>query len=421
MLKTHDRLYGTIELPDLAKELAETCPVLLRLREIRMANIPFFTYPSFANVDRYEHSLGVAHLAWRWAKRNRLPKDLGTALTIAALYHDGATPAYGHLFEEFLGRYGFDHEKALVNVLLGMPDELPGRENVQIFLGLHCRLREVLPAASHPSSPLTPLAIADLAAGKGPLGRLVKGDIDFDNIDNVIRACTSMGLIETKNMVHPYEIIDALTIEDNEVRLNPDYLFTISLWKAARRLLYDSINNNAHEFRAQTAIKWAIEECTKNDEDLAKASAWRLTEPVLTFEHLRKNPFSRMLVDRVRIGKPPELLFTAWVEDLTPFFGEQSEQTIRDLCEQISALSNMEVYVNYYIDKRERAIQIKPSQLNSLLSTDSHLKACNEKEIIKGTASGIMGLVAMSRIERSKHLPISTDHAWLSRRPLGKS
>ena len=46
-----------------------------------MANIPFLTHPSFANVDRYEHSLGVAHLAWRWASRSRIPKDQALALT----------------------------------------------------------------------------------------------------------------------------------------------------------------------------------------------------------------------------------------------------------------------------------------------------------------------------------------------------
>ena len=58
MLKIRDRLYGKLELPDIAWDLATTCPVLLRLREIRMANIPFLTHPSFANVDRYEHPWG---------------------------------------------------------------------------------------------------------------------------------------------------------------------------------------------------------------------------------------------------------------------------------------------------------------------------------------------------------------------------
>ena len=84
-----------------------------------MANIPFFTYPSFANVDRFEHSLGVAHLAWRWARRNCLSDDKALALTLAALYHDGATPAFGHLFEEYLFRFGWNHENALVLLLLG--------------------------------------------------------------------------------------------------------------------------------------------------------------------------------------------------------------------------------------------------------------------------------------------------------------
>jgi hypothetical protein len=419
MLKFQDRIYGAIELPALAKEVAETCPVMLRLREVRMANIPFLTYPSFANVDRYEHSLGVAHLAWRWATRNALPKESAIALCIAALYHDGATPAFGHLFEEFLGRYGFDHETTLVNLLMGHPENLPGGESSQVFLGLQCKLRDILPRVSDPSSPLTPKFIANLAAGKGSLGRLIKGDIDFDNIDNVIRASSAMGLIKLDDAVHPYEITDAILYEDGEITVDRSHLFALSYWAEIRRRLYGEILNNSHEFRAQTAIKWAIEECAKEDSLLAKPGAWVLTDPMLSFEHLRKSSFSRLLLDKVRLGKPPELLFSVWLEDLSPFLGQRSESTIRLMCQEISGLINMDVYVNYYLDKRERPIRFDlSSRCLSLFTDNDEVSKFSLGEIANRNQSGVVGVIGVNRVEKFATRPsASNEEQKLAKRP----
>lgn len=381
-----------------------------------MANVPFLTHPSFANVDRYEHSLGVAHLAWRWARSNRIPEDEACALTIAALYHDGATPAYGHLFEEYLHRFGFDHETALERILLGNSTEIPGREHGQIFLGLHCRLRDELPVPDSPSSPLTPLAISKLVGGHGALGRLIKGDMDLDNIDNVIRASSAMGLIHPRESIHPYAIVDSLTMDDGELRVRAGSGFLISSWSAMRRSLYDAILNNAHEFRAQTAFKWAIEECARSDDALQSSSAWCLTDPMLTFEHLRRQPFSRALVDRVRAGNPPELLFSAWLADLSPLLGIRSGEVTQALVNEISALCNMDVHVNYYLDKRERPIRLATDREKTLFGNDSLGNTTAHGRPARSTA-GILGVVAVSRSERFQW-ERSTIHAGsLARRP----
>lgn len=417
MIRTNDRLYGEIKLPKIAKELADTCPILLRLREIRMANIPFFSYPSFANVDRYEHSLGVAHLTWRWSRKNRLPDDLSLALTIAALYHDGATPAFGHLFEEYLGRYGFDHEKTLVNVLIGQQEELPGRENAQVYLGHHCRLKYILPTPSDPSSPLTLIGISDLAAGKGIFGRLIKGDIDFDNIDNVIRAATAMGLMNSNEFIHPYAICDAFALEDGQIRLTYQNAYAVSMWSNARKMVYGNILSNAFEFRVQTAIKWAIEEYSKTSDELSSIGAWKLTDPMLIFDHLRKSPFSRMLIDRIRLGRPPEILFSAIFEDVSALITKGSEITINALCEEIARITNYDVYVNYYLDKSDRSISISPSNVTSLFESSSMLNFKNE-QWVSDTVPGLVGFVGLSRVRRASlyENPVSTDS--LSKLPL---
>lgn len=398
MLKARDRLYGELQLPDLAWQLAMSCPVLLRLREIRMANIPFLTHPSFAHVDRYEHSLGVAHLAWRWSNRRGLCKDDALALTLAALYHDGATPAFGHLFEEYLRRFGFDHEESLVNLLQGTPDELPGADTAQVFLGRGCNLRSTLPRPKSVSSSLTTLGIADLIAGKGPLGPLIKGRIDFDNIDNVVRASSAMGLFSPRDMIHPYDIIDALALDGNEIAIDEAKVSAISAWSEVRRQLYEAILNNQYEFRAQTTLKWAIEECAAQHEGLRRRGAWTITDPELTFTYLRSVPFSRTLVDRLRLGNPPELLFSAWINDLSVLTGGQSGHAIRGLSDALSDLTNCEVYVNYYLDKRSRRIDLPVRCNMNLFVPEQPATSADEQTAGNG---GVVGAIYVTRTERA--------------------
>jgi len=63
---------------------------------------------------------------------------------LAALYHDVATPPFGHAVEEFLYRiYGFDHEKKVRDLIFGTSNEL-AHINAEVFLGKPLKLRRVL-------------------------------------------------------------------------------------------------------------------------------------------------------------------------------------------------------------------------------------------------------------------------------------
>jgi hypothetical protein len=370
---TYDRLYGRLDLPDSARRLAATCPLLLRLREVRMPNIPFVTYPSFANVSRYEHSLGVAHLAWRWARKNGLSDERGEALVLASLYHDAATPAFSHLFEEFLSRRGFDHESALADVLGARP-AVDGGSYAQVFVGRPPRLRDELARMSSREPLLTSTGVASIAVGEHPLGRAVHGDLDLDNIDNVIRATTAMGL-SSDRWLHPYEVAEALVYEDGEITLARDSADVVGRWRAMRRLLYRSILDSKPEFLAQATIKWAIEECYRDDTALSEPNAWCLTEPELLFGHLRQHKYARLLIDRVRLGTFPDLLFSAWVDDLTPLLGADSQNVTEKLCSSLADVWSTDAYVSFNVDKRERRIDLPSGPVRTLFDIDLDLRA----------------------------------------------
>jgi hypothetical protein len=363
-----------------------------------MPNIGFVSFPSFASVTRFEHSVGVSHLAWWWARRNDLDLDSGEALAIAGLYHDAATPAFSHLFEEFLQRDGFDHEQELSNLLTGRT-ALPGSEHARVFAGGGCLLSQVLPEPLTLNSRLTPLGIADIATSETALGEVLHGQIDLDNIDNVIRAVTAMGLATAHEAVHPYEVAEALIYENGRVCIAPDGLAAIGKWQYLRRKLYSAINDSEIEFRTQSTIKWAISKCAEKDEDIRSSRAWIMSEPEL-IEVLRSYDMPKMLIDQVRLNNPGRLVFSAWVSDISALLGPKSGSVLDNLAYEIGSRLNEDVYVNFYLDKRERRLNLPRSSRPVLFADDSQgvegqpTEAVNESD--RPTARpGIVGVISL--------------------------
>ena len=115
----YDRLYGRMDFPRIIKSLLNS-PELLRLRGVGQGNVKFISFPSFSTVTRYEHSLGVCHLAKLASESLALSEKDKIELMIAALYHDVTSPPFAHAAEEILKHYfGFDHEKHLYDLMLG--------------------------------------------------------------------------------------------------------------------------------------------------------------------------------------------------------------------------------------------------------------------------------------------------------------
>lgn len=113
----NDRIHGSIEISDLAQSIIDT-PEFQRLRRICQSGVLLWIFPS-SNHSRFEHSLGVYHLAKSFAtnlsynlkikNKNRLIE----IIAIAGLVHDLGHLAFSHLFEAFLKGKGitFHHEE----------------------------------------------------------------------------------------------------------------------------------------------------------------------------------------------------------------------------------------------------------------------------------------------------------------------
>ena len=104
-----DRVYEHVMLPMIVFDIIDT-PEFQRLRNLKQLGSTSFLYPG-ATHTRFEHSIGVAHLAGLMLKKiaRRQPElevteaDI-TCVTVAGLCHDLGHGPFSHLFENIVNR-----------------------------------------------------------------------------------------------------------------------------------------------------------------------------------------------------------------------------------------------------------------------------------------------------------------------------
>ncbi|MGA9401794.1 HD domain-containing protein, partial [Haladaptatus sp.] len=205
-----DSVHDYVELPAVAAALLDTAPVQ-RLRHIKQLSTVRLVYPS-ANHTRFEHSIGVTHLAGQAVDRLGIDDRRATAVQAAALLHDVGHGPYGHQTEGIIERrLGRHHDE--VGDLLD-----------------HGELAAVLERYD-----LNPNEIAALVAGEGKLGQLVAGELDVDRMDYLVRDAHHTGV--------PYGTVDygrllsALRFADGNLVLADGNVQTAESLLVARALM----------------------------------------------------------------------------------------------------------------------------------------------------------------------------------------
>ena len=201
-----DILYGTIQLPDWIIPFIKL-PEFLRLRGVRLSNVDSYQHKDFSGPTRWEHGIGVSFLALRYSKAHKLGTRDEVHLMLGGLLHDVATPPFGHTAEYALE--AFDHELES-RFLLGA---IPGK-NFSPEFPVYCSQLPRFHKACKSLSTLVgfkvdPEEIAKMVIGEGKYGFLVRGTIDLDNADNVVRACMYLGIDVDRNL--PIKLVEWLS------------------------------------------------------------------------------------------------------------------------------------------------------------------------------------------------------------------
>ncbi|MGA9097898.1 MAG: HD domain-containing protein, partial [Methanotrichaceae archaeon] len=178
MTEIRDPIHGYIKLNGLAFDLTNT-PQMQRLRWIKQLGLANLVYPG-ANHTRFEHSLGVYHLAGTLSDHLGLKEEDRTKVEAAALLHDIGHGPLSHATEAVLEPYSRQGHEGIIDLLR------------------HGDLKDTLEAYG-----LRPSEIQSLIKGV-KLGQIINSEIDVDRMDYLIRDAHYTGVA--------YGVIDHLRL-----------------------------------------------------------------------------------------------------------------------------------------------------------------------------------------------------------------
>ena len=253
-----DLLYGEIILPEWLLPFLYL-PELVRLRGVRLSNIDSIQYKDFGSATRYDHALGVVHLALRVAKLRQLSQSETVHLVLAALLHDVGTPPFAHTLEVIFD--DVDHELEIWNAL-----GIDSRGHNNGFNAYDGELPQFVTRCKSVSKLLgiviNPDEVGEIINGQSDLGFLIKGTLDLDNIDNVIRGTHYMGLPATGELA--LSIVDWISSLDKQPLLDGNLPKQVHRWLELRdeyyRLFFDS---NDDEKGRQALLQFLIRESAR--------------------------------------------------------------------------------------------------------------------------------------------------------------
>jgi HD superfamily phosphohydrolase len=246
-----DSVHDHIEVEGVAADLLDT-PAVQRLRHIKQLGTVQLAYPS-ANHTRFEHSLGVYHLAERALDHMEVGGVEADRVRAAAMLHDVGHGPFSHNIESLTHREtGKYHDDV---------DELLGQEQVGDVLR---------------TNGLDPSRVAGLVAGEGKYGQLVSGELDVDRMDYLVRDAHHTGV--PYGTIDPGRLVRALRFVDGELVLAPGNVQSAESLLVARALMNPTVYSHHVARISKAMLRQASERLLDSDPDLTAAELRRMDD-----------------------------------------------------------------------------------------------------------------------------------------------
>lgn len=303
-----DSVHDHIEVSGVARDLLDTSTVQ-RLRHIRQLGTVDLVYPS-ANHTRFEHSLGVYHLADRALAHLGIEGTQAERVRAAALLHDVGHGPYSHNLEALIHRRTGNYHDDVEGLL--------ATGEVAAVLAAH---------------DLDAERIAGLVAGDGRLGQLVSGELDVDRMDYLVRDAHHTGV--------PYGTVDhgrlvrELRFVDGELALAEGNVQTAESLLVSRALMNPVVYSHPVARIGKAMLRRATERLlddteSQGDDSLTGAELRRMDDHDLLVA-LRTD--ERTSDDAERLGRRDLYKRAVWVElrDTPEEIVDADHDTIRRL------------------------------------------------------------------------------------------
>lgn len=265
-----DAVHGDIECSELEMKIIDSTH-FQRLRKIGQLGLSDLVYPS-ANHTRYEHSLGVMHLAGKIGHGLRLtPKDI-KLIRIAGLLHDIGHLPFSHTLESVLSN-GADHlhETNAINIIDNDFSELFKRHDIDKN------------------------AVQDMIIGKGKYGKILSSGVDIDKLDYLTRDSyftgVAYGVIDLSRLMH------IATIENGIFAFQEKGLRTIESVIIARFMMFSAVYDYPTKRAAERMLFRALDAMDRRSLNITKLL--KIDEVDFLSTLRQQNGYTKDIIDRI--------------------------------------------------------------------------------------------------------------------------
>ncbi|MCW8801769.1 MAG: HD domain-containing protein, partial [Candidatus Bathyarchaeota archaeon] len=192
-----DPVHGYIYITETEKQLIDSYPVQ-RLHRLRQLAGSEFVYPG-ANHTRFEHCLGVMHLAGKVAENQNLAPLMSEeeiqTVRMACLLHDVGHGPFSHVFEHLLVKF------------LGKTHEDMTRWIIE-----ESELQDIIKDTGYNPDDVAKLAVGELRKPKKAfLDQIIQSAIDIDKLDFVVRDTyhtgAEYGYVDIFRLIHMLDVL----------------------------------------------------------------------------------------------------------------------------------------------------------------------------------------------------------------------
>jgi len=354
MKVVHDPIHGSIPIGGVFQDVADRHE-MQRLRYVRQLGMGFLVFPG-ANHTRFEHSLGVYHLAGRMADAIDLSREDSDLVRMAGLLHDMCHSPFSHTLEKTTEKAtGMDHMELARAIVTGKArNHLPSYDDLFDGVGT---IGEMVSAEG-----IDPEEVCDLIAfhesrtenldgftggqtwfrSRDYAHQIIHGPVDADQMDYLMRDAHYTGM--THGDIDCERLINTMAVHNDRIVINRGGITAAEGLMVSRSLMYTSVYFHETVKIAERMLVKAVED---SGIDLSSLYLWNdsdLMQALLSAEG-RAAGTARRLLSRNLYKKAAIVYAEETTEDIASVLVQYSGSAGRAKLEQeVADAAGVDVY-----------------------------------------------------------------------------